>query len=38
MSTSVKELVRRYREELWNEGNLKVADEIIASDCPVPHL
>ena len=33
MSTSVKELVRRYREELWNEGNLKVADEIIASDC-----
>ena len=33
MSTSVKELVRRYREELWNEGNLKVADEIIATDC-----
>ena len=33
MSTSVKELVRRYREELWNEGNLKVADEIIAADC-----
>jgi steroid delta-isomerase-like uncharacterized protein len=33
MSTSVKELVRRYREELWNEGNLKVADEIIARDC-----
>jgi len=33
MLTSVKELVRRYREELWNEGNLKVADEILASDC-----
>ena len=33
MPTSVKELVRRYREELWNEGKLKVADEIIATDC-----
>jgi steroid delta-isomerase-like uncharacterized protein len=33
MSTSVKELVRRYREELWNEGDLRVASEIIATDC-----
>ncbi|MBM3804982.1 MAG: ester cyclase [Acidimicrobiia bacterium] len=33
MSTNVKELVRRFRDELWNEGNLKVADEIIAPNC-----
>jgi steroid delta-isomerase-like uncharacterized protein len=33
MSTTVKEVVRRYREELWNRGNLKVADQIIAPDC-----
>ena len=33
MSANVKELVRRYREELWNRGDLRIADEIIASNC-----
>jgi steroid delta-isomerase-like uncharacterized protein len=27
-----KTLVRRYWEEVWNKGNLAVADELIASD------
>jgi steroid delta-isomerase-like uncharacterized protein len=28
-----KELVRRVAEELWNQGNMDVADELIAADC-----
>jgi predicted ester cyclase len=30
-----KELARRFREDLWNRGDLTIADEIIAPDCLV---
>lgn len=33
MLTTVKDVVRRYREELWNRGDLRVADQIIAVNC-----
>lgn len=28
-----KEIARRFREDLWNSGDLAIADEIIAADC-----
>jgi predicted ester cyclase len=28
-----KEIARRFREDLWNTGDLAIADEIIAPDC-----
>lgn len=28
-----KEIARRFREDLWNSGDLTIADEIIAPDC-----
>ncbi len=28
-----KEVARRFREDLWNAGDLSLADEIIARDC-----
>ncbi len=30
-----KETARRFREDLWNSGDLTIADEIIAADCLV---
>lgn len=30
-----KEIARRFREDLWNSGDLAIADEIIAADCLV---
>lgn len=30
-----KEIARRFREDLWNTGDLAIADEIVASDCLV---
>lgn len=30
-----KALGRRYMEELWSQGNLAIADEIISADCVV---
>ena len=30
-----KEVARRFREDLWNTGDLAIADEIIAPDCLV---
>ena len=30
-----KEIARRFREDLWNSGDLTIADEIIAPDCLV---
>jgi predicted ester cyclase len=30
-----KEIARRFREDLWNTGDLAIADEIIAPDCLV---
>jgi steroid delta-isomerase-like uncharacterized protein len=30
-----KEVARRFREDLWNSGDLAIADEIIAPDCLV---
>jgi predicted ester cyclase len=30
-----KEIARRFREDLWNSGDLAIADEIIASNCLV---
>ncbi len=28
-----KEIARRFREDLWNSGDLTIADEIVAADC-----
>jgi len=28
-----KEIARRFREDLWNSGDLAIADEIVAADC-----
>lgn len=33
MSTDIREVARRYREELWNTGAFNLADEIISPDC-----
>jgi len=33
METDNKALMRRTVEELWNQGNLAVADELTATDC-----
>jgi predicted ester cyclase len=30
-----KAVVRRYFEEVWNQGNLAVLDEIMAPECPI---
>lgn len=30
-----KEIARRFREDLWNTGDLAIADEIMAADCLV---
>jgi predicted ester cyclase len=30
---AIKEVARRFREDLWNSGDLSVADSIIAPDC-----
>jgi steroid delta-isomerase-like uncharacterized protein len=30
-----KELARRFREDLWNSGDLAIADEIMSADCQV---
>lgn len=35
MSTENKAIIRRYYEELWNEGALEVADDVIAADCVI---
>jgi hypothetical protein len=34
MSEENKAVLRRFYDEFFNEGNLDVADEIIAPDCP----
>jgi steroid delta-isomerase-like uncharacterized protein len=28
-----KEIARRFREDLWNSGDLAIADEVVAADC-----
>ena len=33
-----KDVVYRYAEEFWNEGNLEVADELLTADCLVTGL
>jgi steroid delta-isomerase-like uncharacterized protein len=33
--TANKEIGRRFREDLWNTGDLALADELFASDCLV---
>jgi steroid delta-isomerase-like uncharacterized protein len=30
-----RELARLFREELWNTGNLEIADQILAKDCRI---
>ena len=35
MSEENKAVLRRFYDEFFNEGNLDVADEIIAPDCPL---
>ncbi|HKH43500.1 MAG TPA: ester cyclase [Thermoanaerobaculia bacterium] len=32
---SAKEIARRFREDLWNTGDLAIADEIIDRDCRI---
>ncbi len=32
-ATVNKEIARRFREDLWNAGDLSLADELIAPDC-----
>ena len=31
--TAAKEIARRFREDLWNTGDLAVADELVTRDC-----
>ena len=33
MSVDIREIARRNREELWNKGDLSLAEEIVASNC-----
>ncbi len=33
MPEDIKKIARRNREELWNSGDLNVADQIFAADC-----
>jgi predicted ester cyclase len=35
MMTANKEIGRRFREDLWNTGNLALADDLFARDCLV---
>jgi predicted ester cyclase len=35
MLTANKEIGRRFREDLWNTGNLALADDLFARDCLV---
>jgi hypothetical protein len=37
MSEQNKTAVRRLFDELWNKGNLRVADELIAPSCYTHH-
>src|SRR5262245_50377751 len=30
---AAKEIARRFREDLWNTGDLAIADELVAHDC-----
>ncbi|HEX9942302.1 MAG TPA: ester cyclase [Thermoanaerobaculia bacterium] len=32
---AIKEIARRFREDLWNTGDLTLADDIVARDCRV---
>lgn len=37
-SDTLREIARRFREELWNTGDLAVADAVVAKDCFIHSL